>query len=119
MALNTNKNLKQFYSIHEVAQQFDVAESLLRYWEQEFPQLKPHKAGRNVRQYTQEDIDTVRIIYNLVKKRGMKIAAAREMLKRNKEGEQNISEALDRLKDIRTQLEEMRKALNALDPELI
>lgn len=119
MALNTNKNLKKFYSIHEVAQEFGVAESLLRYWEQEFPQLSPHKAGRNVRQYTKEDIDTVRVIYNLVKKRGLKIAAAREMLKNNKEGEYKTSEALDRLKQIREELIEIRQGLNRLDPDLL
>ena len=41
MALNLNKNLKLYYSIKEVAKMFDVNESLLRYWETEFPLLKP------------------------------------------------------------------------------
>ncbi len=117
MALNTNKNLKQYYSIHEVAEQFGVAESLLRYWEQQFPLLKPHKAGRNVRQYSKEDIETIKVIYNLVKVRGMKIAAAREMLKKNKNGEQSTASAIEKLKEIRQQLVELRSALNTLYPE--
>ena len=117
MALNTNKNLKQYFSIHEVAEQFGVAESLLRYWEQQFPLLKPHKAGRNVRQYSKEDIETIKVIYNLVKVRGMKIAAAREMLKKNKNGEQSTASAIEKLKEIRQQLVELRSALNTLYPE--
>ena len=40
MALNLNKNLKLYYSIKEVAEMFDLPESTLRYWEQEFPFLK-------------------------------------------------------------------------------
>ena len=49
--LNTDKNLKLYYSISEVAAMFDVNESLLRFWEKEFPQLNPKKGGRGIRQY--------------------------------------------------------------------
>ena len=41
MALNPNKNIKLYYSIKEVASMFDINESTLRYWESEFPQLRP------------------------------------------------------------------------------
>ena len=118
MALNTNKTLKKYYSISEVADQFGVAESVLRYWEKEFPQvIAPRKSGRNVRQYTVEDIAQIRIVYNLLKVRGMKIAAAREMLKKNKNGEQSTASAIEKLKEIRQQLVELRSALNTLYPE--
>ena len=43
--LNTDKNLKLYYSISEVARMFDVNESLLRFWEKEFPQLRPKMEG--------------------------------------------------------------------------
>ena len=56
--LNTDKNLKLYYSISEVAAMFDVNESLLRFWEKEFPQLNPKKGGRGIRQYRKEDIET-------------------------------------------------------------
>ena len=46
--LNTDKNLKLYYSISEVAAMFDVNESLLRFWEKEFPQLNPKKGGREI-----------------------------------------------------------------------
>ena len=45
--LNTDKELKLYYSISEVARMFDVNESLLRFWEKEFPQLRPKKGGRD------------------------------------------------------------------------
>ena len=45
MALNLNKNLKLYYSIKEVAEMFGVNESTLRYWELEFPYLKPKTSG--------------------------------------------------------------------------
>lgn len=41
--LNTDKNLKLYYSIGEVAEMFGVNESLLRFWEREFPQLNPKR----------------------------------------------------------------------------
>ena len=114
MALNTNQDLKMYYSISEVAEQFGVTESLLRFWETEFPQLAPHKAGRNIRQYTKEDIETVRIIYHLVKVKGLKLAAARKVLEKNKDGAMNVAEAIDRLKQMREELATFRKNLSSL-----
>ena len=80
MALNTNKNVNVYYSIKEVAAMFDIRESTLRFWETEFPHLKPKTVGQNVRQYTEKDIEQIRVIHNLVKVRGFKLAAARKML---------------------------------------
>lgn len=113
MPLQPDKDLKLYYSINEVAQQFDVAESCLRFWEQEFPQLKPHKAGRNIRQYTKEDVETVRVIHNLVKVRGLKISAARALLNKNKVGAQNTAEVIERLNSVRERLVAMRSALSS------
>jgi DNA-binding transcriptional MerR regulator len=114
MAYNPNKELKLYYSISEVAAEFDVAETLLRFWEKEFPQIAPKKSGRNVRQYTKEDIEQIRIIYNLVKVRGLKISAARDLLKKNKEGVGNASEVIDRLQAIKAELQAIRAELGGL-----
>lgn len=115
MALNTNKNLKLFYSIKEVAEMFGVNETLLRYWEKEFPQICPQKAGRQVRQYTQADIEQIRIVYDLVKVRGLKISAARELLRKNKEGTQQTLDVVSRLRKIRQELEAIRTELGQLE----
>ena len=62
MAYNPNKELKLYYSIGEVAKMFNVNESLLRFWEKEFPFITPKKAGGNVRQYRKEDIENIRCL---------------------------------------------------------
>ena len=65
--LNTDKELKLYYSIGEVADMFGVNPSLLRFWEKEFPQISPKTAGRGIRQYRKEDVETIGLIYHLVK----------------------------------------------------
>ena len=114
MALNTNKTLKKYYSISEVAEQFGLAESNLRFWEKEFPNIHPKKSGRNIRQYTVEDIEEVRLVYNLLKVRGMKIAAARAVLAKNKQAVSNTAEVLTRLQSIRSELVAISDELKAL-----
>jgi DNA-binding transcriptional MerR regulator len=90
---------------------FDVNETLLRFWEKEFPQISPKKIGRNIRQYRKEDIEQIRTIYNLVKVRGLKISAAREALKKNKEGVEKSTEVVDRLRALKAELQELRAQL--------
>lgn len=101
-----------YYAIGEVAEMFHVNESLLRFWEKEFPHIAPKKNARGVRQYTREDIEKIATIYDLVKGRGLKIAAAREVLKRNKDGEHNPTEAVNRLRLVRAELVAMKEALS-------
>ena len=115
MALNTNKNLKLYYSIKEVAAMFDLNESTLRYWETEFPYLKPKTTGPNkVRQYSEKDIEQIRLIHNLVKVRGFKIAAARKMINAKRDGSDRKAEVITRLIDIRTELQAMKHQLDGL-----
>lgn len=111
--LNKDKKLKLYYSISEVAEMFGVNESLLRFWEKEFPQLRPKKAGRGVRQYRAEDIETLKLIYHLVKERGMTLPGARQRMKDNKETTSRNFEVVERLKAIREELVTMRDALDS------
>ncbi|MDE5550000.1 MAG: MerR family transcriptional regulator [Bacteroidaceae bacterium] len=115
MALNKNKDLKLFYSISEVAKLFNVSETLLRFWEKEFPTINPQKAGRGIRQYTKADIEQVRLVYHLVKERGMTLQGARNMIKIDKSGSVNRNaEVIDRLKAIRSELQAIGKDLGGL-----
>lgn len=112
MALNPNKDLKQFYSISEVAKMFDLNETTLRFWEKEFPQqISPRKASRGVRQYTKDDIEKIRVVCNLVKVRGLKLAAARELLKHNNKGQTQQTEVVDRLRHLREELVSIKREL--------
>ena len=116
MALNRNKELKMFYSIKEVAQMIGVTEVTLRYWETMFPQLDPHKGTNGVRRYTKEDIKVIRIIYHLVKERGLTIAGAKQQLKTGgvKEIAETRSEVIDRLIAIKEELLGIKSELDAL-----
>lgn len=106
------EDLKLFYSISEVAQMFGVNESLLRYWEKEFPQITPKKGSRGIRQYRKEDVETIRLIYHLVKEKGMTLPGARQKLKDNKETTIRNFEIINRLKGIREELLAMKNALD-------
>lgn len=115
MALNLNKNLKLYYSISEVANMFGLNESTLRYWEQEFPYLKPKTSGpAKIRQYQEKDIEQIRVIHNLVKVRGFKIAAAKKMLSQNRKGVDKSTEVLETLMDVKADLQALKKQLDGL-----
>ncbi len=114
MALNKNKDLKQFYSIGEVSEMFGVKDTTLRFWEKEFDTINPEKAGR-VRRYTKSDIEQIRLVHSLVKIRGLKISAAREALRSNKDGTVQVADVVDRLKAIRAQLVEIRNGLGVVE----
>lgn len=115
MALNTDKNLKLYYSIKEVAQILGVTESLLRYWEKEFPHLRPKTISSNkVRQYTDKDIEQIKLIYNLVKVRGFKLASARKYLNENRGGVDKSNEVLETLISVRDQLKSLKEQLSSL-----
>ena len=108
-------NLKQFYSISEVAEKFGVAESLLRYWEQEFPAvIKPRRAGRGVRQYTLKDIDSVGLVYHLVKEKGLTIDGARSALAHQRGSIDKKREIVEHLKSVRNELQAIGKELASL-----
>ena len=114
MAINSDKPSKLYYSIKEVAEEIGVNESSLRYWEKEFAFLKPKVSGNKVRQYTEKDIEQVKLIYNLIKVKGLKIAAARKYLSQNRAGAEKSSDVLDTLISVRDQLKELKKQLDGL-----
>ena len=64
--------------------------------------------------YTKEDIEEVRLVYNLLKVRGMKIAAAKQVLSKNKKAANDTSEIINRLQSIKTELLEISRELKEL-----
>jgi DNA-binding transcriptional MerR regulator len=113
MALNEYKPQKLYYSIKEVAKMFDLNESTLRYWETEFPMLKPKTSGpAKVRQYQEKDIELIKLIHNLVKVRGFKLAAAKKVINANRDGSDRTAEVLSRLIVVRDELQSLKKQLD-------
>jgi DNA-binding transcriptional MerR regulator len=102
---------KVFYSIGEVAEMFAVNASNIRFWENEFDILKPHKNAKGNRMFTREDIENMKIIYHLLKERGMTIKGAQKKLKDNKEGTIQNFEVVNRLMEIRKMLVEIKEEL--------
>ncbi len=114
MGNESNNEHKVYYTIHEVAQKYGVSDTLLRYWEREIPQLAPRRVGRGVRQYNESDVRLVGVIYDLVKVRGMKISAVKQQLLKNKKGVYDNNAAVDKLREIRAQLVELRANLKGI-----
>lgn len=71
------ENKKLYYTMGEVAEMFDVNQSLIRYWDKEFSILKPDKNKKGNRLFRPQDIDAFRLIYHLTKEKGMTINGAK------------------------------------------
>ena len=108
------KDYKLFYSIGEVSEMLDISISKLRFWETKIPQISPRKGSRGIRSYTKEDIEVIRRVQELVDNRGLKIAAASEILRQNKEGTAKPLEAIMHLRHIREELVSMKEALESM-----
>ncbi len=115
MALNTEKNHKLYYSIAEVADMLGVAPSLLRFWEKELPHIKPRTTSAGVRQYTEADIEQIKTVYNLVKVRGFKIAAARKMLHQNRSGADTQARVIETLTAVAEELKALKRRLDYIE----
>lgn len=102
---------KVYYTIGEVSEMFDVNSSLIRYWDKEFPSLKPTKNKKGNRLFTPADIEQFRLIYHLVKERGMTLKGAQQLLKKNKDGASKSFEAMKMLTQIKDQLIEISNEL--------
>lgn len=72
---------KRYFAIGEVSELCEVKPHVLRYWEQEFPQLKPVKRRGNRRYYQQDDVQMVRRIRSLLYEQGFTIGGARQRLR--------------------------------------
>jgi DNA-binding transcriptional MerR regulator len=111
MAYKEKEIEKIYYSIGEVAEQFNVAPSLIRFWESEFELIQPKKNRKGNRQFTKEDIENVRTIYHLVKQKGFTLQGAKEMLRNDTSDVKDKMEIYDSLKKIRQFLVEVRDKL--------
>ncbi len=112
--MQTDELNKRFYRIGDVAEILNIPTSTLRYWEKEFTIIKPTRNAKNIRLYTPKDIETIKMIYYLVKEKGLKLDAAQAMVRRNRDGVSKRFEVIDRLKDVRNRLKALNKALEQI-----
>ena len=108
--MNLNLPDKLYYSIGEVAKAFDVNTSLIRYWEKEFPIIKPKKNKKGNRYFTPEDLKNLQMIYHLVKEKGYTLDGARVALTTNSKISETIS-IIDRLSFVKAELLKLKESL--------
>ena len=102
---------KRYYTIGEVAKAFEVNTSLLRFWEKQFKEIQPKKKTSGVRKYTPQDVQNIKLIYHLLKEKGMTIEGAKNQLKDSKSSEENKMDVLKKLERIKKELENLRDNL--------
>jgi DNA-binding transcriptional MerR regulator len=74
------EDLKLYYTIGEVSALLGVNASLIRFWEKEFPALKPKKNKKGNRLFTKSDIQHLKEIYHWVKEQGFTLEGARKKM---------------------------------------
>ena len=104
---------KRYFTIGEVSELCAVKPHVLRYWEQEFPQLKPVKRRGNRRYYQRDDVLTIRQIRGLLYDQGYTIGGARQRM--TEEGESGGTPA-ELQAVIKETIEELEDVLKVLSP---
>lgn len=101
---------KRYFTIGEVSDLCAVKPHVLRYWEQEFPQLKPVKRRGNRRYYQRQDVLIIRQIRSLLYDEGFTIGGARQRLT-GEAAKSDVTQSQQIIKQIRLELEQVLKIL--------
>jgi DNA-binding transcriptional MerR regulator len=101
---------KRYFTIGEVSELCGVKPHVLRYWEQEFPQLKPVKRRGNRRYYQRHDVLMIRQIRSLLYDQGFTIGGARQQLSSDN-AKSDLSQSQQIIRQLRIELEEVLQIL--------
>ena len=101
---------KRYFTIGEVSDLCGVKPHVLRYWEQEFPQLKPLKRRGNRRYYQRQDVILIRQIRSLLYEHGFTIGGARQRLS-GEEAKVDVNQSQQIIRQIRVELEDVLNIL--------
>ena len=101
---------KRYFTIGEVSELCEVKPHVLRYWETEFPGLKPVKRRGNRRYYQRHDVLTIRQIRSLLYDQGFTITGARQRLE-GEQGKMEASISAQIVRQVRLELEEVLQLL--------
>lgn len=105
---------KKYYKISEVAEILDIPASTLRFWEKRFTVIKPRRSQTGLRFYTPSDIEKIRLVWFLVKDKGLKLEAAEAQLRNNRTNVSRRAQAIERLRTIRNTLQNLLDATKSL-----
>jgi len=101
---------KRYFTIGEVGDLCGVKPHVLRYWEQEFPQLKPVKRRGNRRYYQRQDVILIRQIRSLLYNQGFTIGGARQQLS-GEGAREDVNQSQQIIRQIRSELEDILTVL--------
>jgi len=101
---------KRYFTIGEVSDLCGVKPHVLRYWEQEFPQLKPVKRRGNRRYYQRQDVLMIRQIRSLLYEQGFTIGGARQKMS-GEDAKEDITQSQQIVHQVRTELEDVLQLL--------
>ncbi len=103
---------KLYYTIGEVAEILGESTSLVRFWSNSFPKyIKPKRNAKGNRLYTLEDLDCLKQVHLLVKEQGLTLEGASKKLAAERKKVDGRVKVLDSLKEIRSQLVNVKKSL--------
>jgi len=102
---------KQYYSISETAEMFGVKTSLLRSWENEFELLKPFKNQKGTRFFTKKDLEIIRTVLYLTKKKGYTLQGAKEAIRTDFAGTATQAEIVEKLNSVKNFLLDIKNNL--------
>lgn len=114
---------KLYYSIREIAEHTGVEPHVLRYWETEFPTLRPKRARSGARTYRRRDVEEIQLIRRLLHEEGYRIEGARKFLRERRQPQeapdaaktrQDMFAAQDRIARLQGVREGLREVLGLL-----
>lgn len=95
----------------EVTEMFQVNASQIRFYEKEFDVLQPKKNKKGNRMFRPEDIETLKIIFNLVKEKGYTLQGAKDYLRQNHQAARENQRVIDSLEKLKGFLLDVRDSL--------
>ncbi|RPG64670.1 MAG: MerR family transcriptional regulator [Flammeovirgaceae bacterium TMED290] len=100
---------KKYFTIGEVAKNLKLSTSQIRFWETEFKELNPKKNSKGLRKFTEKDINILRAIQSLLKKKKFTIDGAKKNIK--KEINFNYNDIIEKLNSLKEKLLYLKKKI--------
>ncbi|MEG1665033.1 MAG: MerR family transcriptional regulator [Mucinivorans sp.] len=118
MAKKTSPQKQILYPMGQVCEMFDLPATTVRFWEKSFKILKPKKNAKGNRLFTPEDVENLKIIYHLLKERGMTIAGANQFMENRRVALRREVGIVDLLQAVRAQLVSIRQEIESTEHEV-
>ena len=105
---------KKYYKIGDVAELLNVPCSTLRFWEKKFTVIKPRRTSGDTRYYSLDDIEKIKLVYYLVKEKGLKLEAAEQQIKQNRRNVSKRHQVIAQLREMKSDLLKLQAAFDSL-----